>query len=80
VVAIFMFYYCSLHYSYLALLAFLLSLLVPKSMINAKWLEKDMVTIGVAKVVTNLLCFACHEVLHQKGLFYNKNGNLKHLP
>jgi hypothetical protein len=48
-------------------------------MIHAEWLERDMVTVGVAKVVTYLLCFASREVLHQKGLSYNKNENLKHL-
>jgi hypothetical protein len=33
----------------------------------------------MAKVVKDLLYFMRHEVLHQQGLFYNKNGNLKHL-
>jgi hypothetical protein len=58
---------------------FLLSLQVPKSKINAEWLERDMVTVGVAKVVKDLLYFMSREVLHQQGLFYNKNGNLQHL-
>jgi hypothetical protein len=43
-----------------------------------EWLERDMVTVGVTKVVRDLLCFERHEVLHQKGLFHNKNRNLKH--
>jgi hypothetical protein len=53
----------------LALLAFLLSLQVPKSKINVEWLERDMVSVGVAKVVKDLLYFMHHEVLHQQGLF-----------
>jgi hypothetical protein len=56
----------------------LLSLQVPKSKINAEWLERDMVSVGVAKVVKDLLYFMCREVLHQQGLFYNTNGNLQH--
>jgi hypothetical protein len=47
---------------------------VPKSKINAEWLERDMVTVGVAKVVKDLLYFMRREVLHQQGLFYNNNG------
>jgi hypothetical protein len=39
-----------------------------------------MVTVGVAKVVKDLFYFMRREVLHQQGLFYNKNGNLQHLP
>jgi hypothetical protein len=64
----------------LALLAFLLSLQVPKSKINAEWLERDMVSVGVAKVVRDLLYFMRREVLHQQGLFYNTNGNLQQFP
>jgi hypothetical protein len=58
----------------------LLSLQVPKFKINAEWLERDMVSIGVAKVVKDLLYFMCREVLHQQGLFYNTNGNLQQFP
>jgi hypothetical protein len=47
-----------------------------KSKINAEWLERDMVSVGVAKVVKNLLYFMRRELLHQQGLFYNTNGNL----
>jgi hypothetical protein len=64
----------------LSIACFLLSLQVPKSKINAEWLERDMVTTDVAKVVKDLLYFMRREVLHQQGLFYNKNGNLQHLP
>jgi hypothetical protein len=39
-----------------------------------------MVTIGVAKVVKDLLYFMRREVLHQQGLFYNTNRNLQHFP
>jgi hypothetical protein len=59
---------------------FLLSLQVPKPKINAEWLERDMVSVGVAKVVKYLLYFMRREVLHQQGLFYNTNGNLQDFP
>ena len=58
----------------------MLSLPVPKSKINAEWLERDMVSVGVAKVVKDLLYFMRREVLHQQGLLYNTNGNLQHFP
>jgi hypothetical protein len=58
----------------------LLSLQVPKSKINAEWLERDIVSVGVAKVVKDLLYFMRHEVFHQQGLFYNTKGNLQHFP
>jgi hypothetical protein len=64
----------------LSIACFLLSLQVPKSKINAEWLERDMVTTDVAKVVKDLLYFMRREVLHQQGLFYNTNGNLQHFP
>ncbi|AQK69717.1 Cyclin-dependent kinase B1-1 [Zea mays] len=53
---------------------------VPKSKINAEWLERDMVSVDVAKVVKDLLYFMRREVLHQQGLFYNTNGNLQQFP
>jgi hypothetical protein len=40
---------------------------VPKSKINVEWLERDMVSVGVAKVVKDLLYFMRREVLHQQG-------------
>jgi hypothetical protein len=58
----------------------LLSLQVPKSKINVEWLERDMVSIGVAKIVKDLLYFMRREVLHQQGLFYITNGNLQQFP
>jgi hypothetical protein len=39
-----------------------------------------MVSVGVAKVVKDLLYFMRREVLHQQGLLYNTNGNLQHFP
>jgi hypothetical protein len=72
--------YIVAHHITLSIACFLLSLQVPKSKINAEWLERDMVSIGVAKVVKDLLYFMCCEVLHQQGLFYNTNGNLQHFP
>lgn len=52
----------------------------PKSKINAEWLERDMVSVGMAKVVRDLLYFMRREVLHQQELFYNTNGNLQQFP
>jgi hypothetical protein len=72
--------YIVAHHITLSTACFLLSLQVPKSKINAEWLERDMVTVGVAKVVKDLVYFMCCEVLHQQGLFYNKNENLQQLP
>jgi hypothetical protein len=72
--------YIVAHHITLSTTCFLLSLQVPKSKINAEWLERDMVSVGVAKVVKDLLYFMRREVLHQQGLFYNTNGNLQHFP
>ena len=70
--------YIVAHHITLSTACFLLSLQVPKSKINAEWLERDMVSVSVAKVVKDLLYFMRREVLHQQGLFYNTNGNLQH--
>jgi hypothetical protein len=75
----FLCYIVALHIT-LSPACFLLSLQVPKSKINAEWLERDMVSVGVAKVVKDLLYFMRREVLHQQGLFYNTKGNLQHFP
>ena len=72
--------YIVAHHITLSTACFLLSLQVPKSKINAEWLERDMVSVGVAKVVRDLLYFMRREVLHQQGLFYNTNGNLQQFP
>jgi hypothetical protein len=72
--------YIVAHHITLSTACFLLSLQVPKSKINAEWLERDMVSVGVAKVVKDLLYFMRREVLHQQGLFYNTNGNLQQFP
>jgi hypothetical protein len=72
--------YIVAHHITLSTACFLLSLQVPKSKINAEWLERDMVSVGVAKVVKDLLYFMRCEVLHQQGLFYNTNGNLQQFP
>jgi hypothetical protein len=64
--------YIVAHHITLSTTCFLLSLQVPKSKINAEWLERDMVSVDVAKVVKDLL--------YQQGLFYNTNGNLQHFP
>ncbi len=72
--------YIVAHHITLSTDCFLLSLQVPKSKINAEWLERDMVSVGVAKVVRDLLYFMRREVLHQQGLFYNTNGNLQKFP
>jgi hypothetical protein len=71
--------YIVAHHITLSTACFLLSLQVPKSKINAEWLQRDMVTVGVPKVVKDLLYFMRREVLHQQGLFYNKNGNWQQL-
>ena len=57
--------YIVAHHITLCTACFLLSLQVPKSKINAEWLERDMVSVGVAKVVRDLLYFMRREVLHQ---------------
>jgi hypothetical protein len=72
--------YIVAHHITLSTACFLLSLQVPKYKINVEWLERDMVSVGVAKVVKDLLYFMRREVLHQQGLFYNTNGNLQHFP
>ena len=71
--------YIVAHHITFSTACFLLSLQVPKSK-NAEWLERDMVSVCVAKVVKDLLYFMRREVLHQQGLFYNTNGNLQHFP
>jgi hypothetical protein len=72
--------YIVAHHITLSTACLLLSLQVPKSKINAEWLERDMVSVGMAKVVKDLLYFMRREVLHQQGLFYNTNGNLQQFP
>jgi hypothetical protein len=72
--------YIVAHHITLSTACSLLSLQVPKSKINAEWLERDMVSVDVAKVVRDLLYFMRREVLHQQGLFYNTNGNLQQFP
>jgi hypothetical protein len=59
--------YIVAHHITLSTACFLLSLQVPKSKINVEWLERDMVSVGVAKVVKDLLYFMRREVLHQQG-------------
>jgi hypothetical protein len=46
--------YIVAHHITLNTACFLLSLQVSKSKINAEWLERDMVFVGVAKVVKRL--------------------------
>jgi hypothetical protein len=72
--------YIVVHHITLSTACFLLSLQVPKSKINVEWLERDMVIVGVYKMVKDLLYFIRREVLHQQVLFYNSNGNLQQLP